>query len=219
MTRWLAIAVAGAATLAAGPVAAQAANCELHVWPTSDLYAVDKDNTVGSSGGALEIGYTLSSVQTVADRVTLALQPANQLDEIRGFNLAAYQGLTKYEVIYHDQPATPRFRAWLDKGIGDGPRISDSPAECYAELHVVFATLLDQPMKKILQTVFIFREFGAADDAQRVVIEAGSTTAAEFAFDAAEKSDAANANLRRAFRANLGEFLGRRKMQRILKST
>jgi hypothetical protein len=71
-------------------------------------------------------------------------------------------------------------------------------------------------MKKILQTIFIFRDFGAGEMPRTTVIEGGSTTAPEFKFDALEKSDSANADLRRAFRANLGEFLNRRKMKRLL---
>jgi hypothetical protein len=209
-------ALALVAGLAAAPASAQSdpAQCELHVWPTRQFYAVYHGASSGGWLGLPGLTLTLTPMDEVAKRVGLAADPESQARKIAEMKLEQTAAFRGYRIVFHEAPegASP-FAKWTDKNVAKGPRYGDSTAPCYAELHVIFVTLFRTAISKKIQTAFVFREFGPTGDTTFDFIDAGSTGAP--AFDTGAQSDdaAARASVQDAFAENLRIFLGKKKMR------
>lgn len=193
-------------------------SCELHIWPTSAINAVDKDNWVASTGSGLDIGYSLTTVESVSESLAAAIPPSEQIDAIRSSTLQEFAPLDRYRLTFHREPVEGEHydRKWLDKTVGHGTRHADSRSPCYTELHVVFITFLDQPMKDITQTIFLLRYFGAADATTDVAVDGGGYGTPGFVWSAEPQSADTKAAIKTAFQENLKKFLQRRKTKRLL---
>jgi hypothetical protein len=209
------VALTLAAGLSAVPASAQTAQaqCELHVWPTRQFYAVYHG---ASSGGWINgpvLNLTLTPMDEVAKRLGLAADPDSQVRKIAEMKLDESPSFQAYRVVFHEAPEVSPYANWIQKGIAKGPRYGDSAAACYAELHVVFVTLFRTAISKKIQTAFVFREFGPTGNTTFDFIDAGSTGAPGFDTGARTDDAAARASVQDAFAENLRIFLGKKKMR------
>lgn len=189
-------------------------DCELHVWPTQQYSAVYHSANIGIGAyGPAVVGTTLTPMQEVARRVSLAVDPQAQIDAITALDLGSTPRFQGYEVIFHDAPETSPHLNWVSRDVGQGPRDTSSTSQCYAELHVIFITLFRTAISKKIQTVFLYREFGASPTMTYKAVDAGSTGASDFDTGAEGLTDAAMLSVRAAFTENLRIFLRKRKMR------
>jgi hypothetical protein len=208
--------LAVAAGLSAAPASAQSdqAQCELHVWPTRQFYAVYHG---ASSGGWLNgpvLKLTLTPMDEVAKRIGLAADPDSQARKIAELKLEESAAFRGYRIVFHEAPeAASPFAKWTDKDVAKGPRYGDSQAACYAELHVIFVTLFRTAISKKIQTAFVFREFGPKGNTTFDFKDAGSTGAPGFDTEAQTDDAAARSSVQDAFAENLRIFLGKKKMR------
>lgn len=188
--------------------------CELHVWPTQQFSAVYHSANIGMGAyGPAVVGTTLSPMQEVARRVSLAVDPQAQIDAITALDLGSSPRFMGYEVIFHDAPETSPHLNWVSRDVGQGSRDAPSTSQCYAELHIIFITLFRTAISKKIQTVFLYREFGDSPTMTYRAVDAGSTGASDFDTGAEGLTEAATASVRAAFVQNLRIFLRKRKMR------
>lgn len=148
-TFWTGLALAAA--LSPSNLAAQEApGCELHVWPSDRIGAVDKDNHSFMAGG-LSLTSTFTTYEDVGQSLAAALPSSSQAEVMASFPFDHTEQLAGYEIIIHSDEVTPQEYAFFHlDGVGEGARLSDSASPCYAELHTILVTYLDQPMKDVL---------------------------------------------------------------------
>jgi hypothetical protein len=160
----------GIAALAATQ-AVQPAQCELHIWPTQAFYAVFHGATIGPGGPVANM--YINSTEDIRDRIKAILPEPEQVHQIQTIDLSSSPKFAAYRVIFHPAPEKSQFANWLDKKIGDGPRVTDSVSPCYAELHLVAVTLYRTTLYSQLQVIYVFRDFGSAKIAARVTRNGG----------------------------------------------
>lgn len=208
------------ATMALAGMAApvQAVECELHVWPSGQISAVDKDNHVSFLGSIMELSSSYTADPTTAQGIAGAVSPARQLAMMQEFGLDKVAGLGAFKPVFHEGEVAPADypKQWLDKTFAQGPRLSDSQAGCYAEMHVVFVTYVDQPLKDTLHTIFVLRWFGPDATTRAIATDGGYHKAADVAWGSAAQGEAGRAALAASFRENLTKFFKRRKVVRLL---
>lgn len=214
------VAASVALLVAALPATAMAQDCELHVWPSGQISAVDKDNHVSFLGNIMEISSSYTADATTARGIAAAVSPERQLAMMDEFGLGKVSGLGAFTPVFHaGEVAPPDYpKQWLDKDFAQGARLSDSQAACYAELHVVFVTYVDQPLKDTLHTIFVLRWFGADMTTRGVAPDGGYHKAANVTWGTPEQDAAGQAALSASFRENLTKFFKRRKVLRLLET-
>ncbi len=198
------------------PVSAQAqeSDCELHVWPTTQFGAVFHGANVSiGTYGPFVSSLMLTPMQDVARRLGESIDPTAQTDAITALDLGSSNRFQGYRLVLHEAPVTPKYGNWIAKDVGEGARDSTSKSSCYAELHIVFITLFRTALSKMIQTGFLFREFGSSQSMTFKAVDAGSTGAPAFETNGEEKSTEAKASVRAALQENLRIFLRKKKMR------
>lgn len=198
---------------------AQAESCELHIWPSDQISAVDKDNSVTFLGDMMTVTSTLETVDSVGRSIAEAIGPRRQIELMRAFDFQSVPGLGRYKPIFHEGEVAPSEYAqqWLDKDFAEGKRRSSPNSDCYMELHVVFVTYLDQPAKDTLHTIFVMREFGDAFEARGIATGGGYHKSENIAWTDQVQSEEARQALALSFSENLRKFFERRKVKRLLR--
>ncbi len=182
------------------PAAAKAipadGGCELHVWPGSEpidmYYGWVHGGTIDGSKKGRE-GYPPPPPNP--------LTPEGQAALLRESDLTTALGLPGYAITVHPVALDSRTIRTSKT------RIADSQASCYAEL-IVDDLILNQNVisGSALRTSFRFRDFGDAAAPTRMF---GSWTITElklFPPKPGTDADAAVAEVKAAFKGNLGEF-------------
>lgn len=206
------------ASLSAQETATDLTQCELHIWPSGSINAVDKDNNLTFVGGSLGVESTYETVEPVARSIAKAIGPDSQLDLIRQFDLSSVPQFASHRLVFHDGELSPPDypKQWLNRGFAEGTRLSNSRSRCYTELHVMFVTYMDQPLKDTLHTGFVMRHFGASDRTLAAAAEGGYHKTSNIVWGGAEQDDEAKAALAASFKANLTKFFKRRKIRKIV---
>lgn len=217
----LGLLLAAALPLVPAPVQAAveaAETCELHIWPTGSINAVDKDNNLTLVDGGIGVESSYTAVEGVARSIAAAIGPARQLELIRAFPLKAVPQFARHELVFHDGEVSPPDypTQWLNKGFAEGQRLSTSQSLCYAELHVMFVTYMDQPLKDTLHTIFVLRYFAAQSTTIAAAADGGYHKTDSIVWGGADQDEVARASLAAAFTENLTKFFKRRKIKRIL---
>lgn len=144
---------AGFGLIVSNHAAAQAAPCELHLWPAERMTSI----TTGLLGGGL-LDAALHSGKDASNKAQIAsaLDSPSQLDALQSLNLI--QLLDRQPgtiVVRHEQPLE---RKTMNKV---KTRRSDSKATCYSEL--IVADVFYQKAAiygRSLRTLFMLRDFG-----------------------------------------------------------
>ncbi len=193
-------------------------DCELHVWPSGQINAVDKDNSAHVLGDMITVTSTYTTVDPVGRSIGEAIGPERQIGLIRAFELERVAGLAAFRPVFHTGEVAPAdfSRHWLDKDFAEGGRLSSSQSDCYAELHVVAVTYLDQPMKDTLHTIFVLRYFGDADMARLIATDGGYHKTQKVSWTSDEQAKDGRRALATSFSENLRKFFMRRKVKRLL---
>lgn len=194
----------GAALVAlAAPAAAQSeAACELHVFPTIEGQA----QTTGLLGGGF-IDDAIHADRNVSDAEYLrdALGPQFQVRAFQSIDVAAAVGMPEGTEVIYQTPIADRDITTKVK-----TRLSDSDAECYAELIVTQNLYLKRMIYgRSLNNRFIFKDFRNGEDEARMIKGRGGNGLSVFPPETAEERDAADADLRQAFLANFQEYAAR----------
>lgn len=194
----------GAALVAlAAPAAAQSeAACELHVFPTIEGQA----QTTGLLGGGL-IDDAIHADRNVSDAEYLrdALGPQFQVRAFQSIDVAAAVGMPEGTEVIYQTPIADRDITTKVK-----TRLSDSDAECYAELIVTQNLYLKRMIYgRSLNNRFIFKDFRGGKSEANLVKGRGGNGLSVFPPETAEERDAADADLRQAFLANFQEYAAR----------
>lgn len=200
--------IAWAALQATSP----ASKCELHVWPTKSYYATFHGATPSFNGYGVGVDLYLSPMDEAqsAMRAMLSEEIQSTLisEQIPGMN-SPVQG---YKIILHEAPETSRFANWLDKRVGDGPRATESKSSCYAELHLIALTVYKTALYKELQTIYVFRGFGDAQNATKTVRDAARTRPGSIKASQQQQTTEAELELQGAFARSIGKIFENRKL-------
>jgi len=174
--------------------AAPLAGCEIHVWPASELNSVTQgwvwNHTINQAFDPARGGVERPKV----------LDPAAQTALLGEIDLPALLHAEPARVVIHAEPLT-RAQALAPE------RQSGSTSTCYSELIVRQLFYDYAPMAgKSLRTLFAYRRFGDSP-----LVQSSFTTFAEsgllvFPAATAEHAQAAEAELRQAYKSNVGIF-------------
>lgn len=202
--KFFGVILGGAALVAlAAPAAAQSeAACELHVFPTIEGQA----QTTGLLGGGL-IDDAIHADRNVSDAEYLrdALGPQFQVRAFQSIDVAAAVGMPEGTEVIYQTPIADRDITTKVK-----TRLSDSDAECYAELIVTQNLYLKRMIYgRSLNNRFIFKDFRGGKSEANLVKGRGGNGLSVFPPETAEERDAADADLRQAFLANFQEYAAR----------
>lgn len=200
MTGMMRGAFAAAALLAAlaAPARAQPSGapdaCELHVWPAPELKAVTQgwvwNHTVDQAFDPARGGIERPKV----------LAPEAQAELLAGLDLPALLHVAPARVVVHPEPLT---RA---EALAPG-RQSGSASPCYSELIVRQIFYDYAPMAgKSLRSLLSFRRFGDSPEVRSSFTTFAESGLLTFPAATAEQAQAAESELRQAYRSNVGIF-------------
>lgn len=187
--------------------AASAPTCELHVFPTLEGQA----QTTGLLSGLGVIGAVAdaaaNSNRNVSDAEYLrdALGPRFQVAAFESIDLPMSLGLPEGTEVIFQTPIADR-----DITTEVKTRLSDSTAECYAELIVTQNMYLKRMIYgRSLNNRFIYKDFRNGEREARMIKGRGGNGLSVFPPENPEDRDAADADLRQAFLANFQEYAAR----------
>ncbi len=194
--------VVGEATAEVGPKPAPEPTCSLHVFPTIEGQA----QNIGLFGPGL-INQAINSGKNVsnAEYMREALSPRFQVESFKTIDVAESVGLPEgteviYEIPIADRDITTKVKT----------RLTDSTAECYAEL-IVTQNLYQKKMiyGRSLNNRFIFKDFRGGLEKTKMIKGRGGNGISHFPPKTVEDRPAADADLQRAFLANFDEYAKR----------
>ena len=201
--------------MTATPLAAQAISehsCELHIWPTKNVNAIDKTNALDSTGTIVSAFRADIPIQ---ERIAQIATAEFQRQALESSGLLNHPAFTERTIIWHDEPSPER--NWSDKkAMAMWGRHASSASPCYAELHAGWFTLLDQPLKDVLQNGWMVRDFGASELPASWAFEGGYTNASSFDWDTEEAAVSSRDSLKSLIGENFRKFLSRRKVKKVL---
>lgn len=176
--------------------------CELHVWPTIEGQA----QNIGLLGpGVLNQAINGKKNISNAEYMREALSPRFQVEAFKTIDLAASVGMPEGTEVIYEQPIADRDITTKAK-----TRLTDSDAECYAEL-IVTQNLYQKKMiyGRSLNNRFIFKDFRGGLESTKMIKGRGGNGISEFPPETEEDQPKADADLRRAFLLNFEEYAKR----------
>lgn len=181
--------------------------CELHVWPTTEGQA----QTTGLLSGLGVVGAIADAAangdRNVSDAEYLrdALGPRFQVAAFESIDLAAAVGMPEGTEVIFETPISDRDITTKVK-----TRLSDSDAECYAELIVTQNMYLKRMIYgRSLNNRFIFKDFRNGEERADMIKGRGGNGLTHFPPETADEREAADADLRQAFLGNFQEYAKR----------
>jgi hypothetical protein len=196
------------ATVAAGPATAvPVTKCELHVWPAERFSAM---TTGWLGGGLIDAAIHAEGDKSRKSQMASALDPDGQSAALGQADLVATFALQPSKIIVH--PAA------LDRKTINkiSTRRADSSSPCYAELIVADVFYQKSAIYgRSLRTLFMYRDFGTANDKPKIYKSWGGNGLKLFPAKAGDDVEAANAELVSVFKKNFDEF--GRNYQRVAK--
>ena len=178
------------------------ATCSLHVFPTIEGQA----QNIGLFGPGL-INQAINSDKNVsnAEYMRDALSPRFQVEAFKTIDLAASLGMPEGTEIVYEVPIADRDITTKVK-----ERLTESTAECYAEL-IVTQNLYQKKMiyGRSLNNRFIFKDFRGGLEKTDMIKGRGGNGIKDFPPETVEDRPAADADLRRAFLENFAEYAKR----------
>ncbi|MEL6530528.1 MAG: hypothetical protein AAGK01_11765 [Pseudomonadota bacterium] len=192
------------------------ADCELHVWGTLNISAIDRDDSYSHVPlGTLTQTYWRELPLEERMRKTLSLPMQREI--LEESQLLSHPVLEGRKLTWH---TTPSFAGDFTnkEAMNNWKRASASTSECYSELHYAYVTFLDQPGKDVLQSGWILRHFGDQDQPIEWAWDGGyEKTEREFWTGEASR-EAVQTEVTANVRENFRKFLTRRKIKRVLRA-
>ena len=212
-----------AAPVVPEPQAGPAAKCELHVWPTENYIGINMGllSGFGIVGAVADVEAHKGRVQTVKDLMREYLGPDVQMAELNRLGIEKTLKLSDYRIVV--QPPTPfnedvkgnpelkvKVKA-MNARIKAGKRLSDSTHPCYAELvttHIFYHKAMMYGSNLFIG--WIYREFGDKPIATKTATGQVKNPLEEFPPKAADKIEAAKAELRDAYAKDFVEYVAKK---------
>ncbi|WP_164118664.1 hypothetical protein [Sphingorhabdus sp. Alg239-R122] len=211
---------------AADTVGEEAAQCELHVWPSYNYLGFNSGllSGFGPIGALADMEAHKGKVATVKDLMADYLGPDIQMAELNKVGITETLNLEGYNVIVQDPfPSAdeakedPEIKAQLkaiNKRVKDKKRLTDSDADCYAELvttHIFYHKAMMYGSN--LFTGFLYREFKG--DKQGFVGKGQvKNPLEEFPPKSEDMVDAAKLELRDAYSKDFTEYVEKKVMKK-----
>jgi hypothetical protein len=212
----------------ASAFAQERTQCELHVFPTAVFAVADNTQSYATTSGGVA-GAAIGDLLSVKDPVAIenllksTLDAETQNSLLDGLNLNERLALKEYQIVFHS-PAidSGALEVANDEGLKEsqkikkifdrmryGPRLSNSPTSCYAELRVNSIYYEKTPLTKKLYSWFIFRKFGPGLAPTSTFNRSTSTSLYSFPPSNDNEIEDAKAQLRNAFVSSFGTFLAK----------
>jgi hypothetical protein len=188
----------------AAPAPAAETQCELHIWPAERFNAMTTGwlSGFGAIGAVADAASNADKNKDNRTQMAAALDSPGQLEALKAMNLPELLATKASRIVTHDEPLDRKTINKIDK------RRADSTAPCYAELIVADVFYHKAAIYgRSLKTLFLYRDFGAAQDKPRHLYKAwGGNGLKLFPPKEGEDVQAANGELVSVFKANFEEF-------------
>lgn len=206
--------------LAQTSAAAEGQACELHVWPTENYIGVNTGllSGFGIVGALADSAAHDGRVKTVKDLMREYLGPDIQIAELEKLGAQKMLRLEGYRIVVEpptpfneDLKNNPELKAKtkaMNAKLKSGERLSDSKAQCYAEL--VGTMIFYHKAMMYGSNLFagwVFREFPATGKASRSAAGAVKNPLEDFPPKTPEKVEAAKIELRDAYAKDFAEYV------------
>lgn len=204
----------------AAPAEAQAATCELHIWPTENYLGINTGllSGFGVVGALADMAAHEGKVKTVKDLMKEYLGPEVQMAELSKLGITDKLKLNNYRVVIQEptpfnedlkkNPALKAKAKAMNARLKAKQRLSDSKHPCYAELittHIFYHKAMMYGSN--LFTGWTYREFGDKPIATKVVNGQVKNPLEHFPPKDEGKVEAAKLELRDAYSKDFVEYV------------
>lgn len=184
-----------------------AATCELHVFPTVEGQAVTTGwlSGLGALGAIADQAKNKDRNLSEADYLREALGPRFQIASLQTIDLASELNLPEGTKIIYEEPIEDRSISTKTK-----TRLTRSTADCYAELLITQNLYRKAAIYgRSLNNRFIFKDFRGGKTETDMIKGRGGNGLEHFPPKTTDETEAAEADLRKAFTANFTEYAAR----------
>lgn len=201
-----------ALTLIASPALAQSADvsaeapatCELRVFPTLEGQATTTGwlSGMGIVGAIADAAKNKDRNASEGDYLQEALGPRFQIASLKTIDLVEELNMPAGTQIIYEEPIADRKISTKTT-----TRLTDSTAECYAELLVTQNLYTKKAIYgRSLNNRFIFKDFRGGKEETKMIKGRGGNGLEHFPPKTTDDTEAAEADLRQAFTANFVEY-------------